>query len=195
MRALDPSELTAVQTACEIGPGSGYVSLYVRNNAPHLEQIDLVDLSDSAIACAREVIKDRRATYAVGDGREFLVGKKYGLVYCNPPYILRPKSIDDNPYEGICLLVYLVTHADEFLNKGGRLVTNVSSLAEPVTTPLFADTGIRTIDQMHVPLKVFNVLNNPEWMDYLLSEKGLRKESRDGYDYWHTISIAEVRKR
>jgi hypothetical protein len=30
---------------------------------------------------------------------------------------------------------------------------------------------VKKLDSMEVPLKVFNVLNNPEWMDYLIKEK------------------------
>ena len=48
--------------------------------------------------------------------------------------------------------------------------------------------------EMEVPLKVYNVLNNKEWMDYLL-ERGLKKEHRDGYDYWQTIKIVEMRRQ
>jgi hypothetical protein len=45
------------------------------------------------------------------------------------------------------------------------------------------------LDRMNVPLKVLNVLNNPAWMRFLLEDKGLEAEARDGYEHWHTIMI------
>jgi hypothetical protein len=47
---------------------------------------------------------------------------------------------------------------------------------------------------MEVPLKVFNVLNNPEWMEYLIKEKWLKKEYRDGHEYRQTLYIYEIQK-
>jgi hypothetical protein len=48
---------------------------------------------------------------------------------------------------------------------------------------------------MEVPMKVFNVLNNKEWLDYLINEKWLKKEMRDGHEYRQTLYIYEIQKR
>jgi hypothetical protein len=45
---------------------------------------------------------------------------------------------------------------------------------------------------MDVPLKVFNVLNNPERMDYLIKEKWLKKEYRDGHEYRQTLNMYQI---
>ena len=47
---------------------------------------------------------------------------------------------------------------------------------------------------MTVPLKVFNVLNNKEWLEFLL-ERGLHKEYKNGYEYWHSITTYEIKER
>jgi len=54
------------------------------------------------------------------------------------------------------------------------------------------DLIVKKLDNMEVPLKVFNVLNNPEWMDYLIKEKGLKKEYRDGHEYRQTLNMYEI---
>lgn len=86
---------------------------------------------------------------------------------CNPPYIPRPKAIEDNPYEGLELLIYLIKN----FNKD--LIINVSNLADDIIDPIVAASGakVELLDYMEVPLKVGNVLNNKEWLDYLVKEK------------------------
>jgi hypothetical protein len=54
---------------------------------------------------------------------------------------------------------------------------------------------VKTLDTMEVPLKVFNVLNNTERMDYLIKEKGLKKELRDGHEYRQTLNMYEISKK
>jgi len=42
-------------------------------------------------------------------------------------------------------------------------------------------------------LKVGSVLNNKSWKNYLLDGRGLMREGHDGWEYWHDISILEVK--
>lgn len=193
-RSLSSLQLDTVRTVVEIGSGSGFVSKYVLSIAPNLERITLIDLNPNAATCVGNHFHDARIEMVVGDGTQYVAGKKFDLILCNPPYIPRPRSIENNPYEGIGLLVYLLTRAESHLNPGGRVITNISSLGEHLVVAEVRNAGstYRVIDSMEVPLKVFNVLNNPAWMDYLLREKGLTQQYRDGYDYWHRIQIVEV---
>jgi len=54
-----------------------------------------------------------------------------------------------------------------------NLIINVSNLADDVINPILdaSDAHIELLDEMEVPLKVGNVLNNKEWLDYLITEK------------------------
>jgi tRNA1(Val) A37 N6-methylase TrmN6 len=195
-RALDKADFKTQKKAIEIGSGSGFVSKYILEHTPSLESLTLIDLNKYALECAQENIKDRRAKFFTGDGIEFIQGKKYDAIICNPPYIPRPKSIDDNPYEGVGLLGYLISHAPQLLTNNGVLITNISSLCKGITKKMINESNVevKTLDSMEVPLKVYNVLNNKEWMDYLL-ERGLQKNRHDGYDYWHTIAITELKRK
>jgi hypothetical protein len=195
-RAIRDDGLDKVRSVVEAGNGTGWISLYLRDHCPNLETLSGVDLDPNAQRCAKVMVPDPRATFYIGDAKDFLTGKKVDLIVCNPPYIPRPGSIDDNPYEGISLLHYLVANAPQSLTRNGRIVTNVSSLCKHIFDGAFehAPVRARVLDQMQVPLKVYNVLNNPEWMQFLLG-RGLTKNPHDGYEYWHTIRITEIRPK
>ena len=142
--------------------------------------------------------------------------KKVDLMLCNPPYIPRPKSIDDNPYEGLSLLHYLTTHGDKILNDGGLFVTNYSSVCEiPFMKMLEAQRqkedelgfrweyetkkiGKRTVPtplfEFHAPFKVMAVLNNPEWMKYI-NKISRRFDYYPGYGYSHDLHIVALKLR
>ncbi len=190
-RALSKVDLSGIKKVLEIGPGSGFISKYILDHVPSVEKIYMIDLNQKSIDCTRENIQDPRAEFAVGDALEFIKDNTFDLIVCNPPYIPRPKSIDDNPYEGVSLLAYLLEKGKEHLNPGGVLVTNISSLSDCVIDPLLKERSITVteIDSMVVPLKVYNVLNNKSWMEYLVKNKGLTQESHDGYYFWHKLKI------
>ena len=196
-RALPPERLRGVRRAVEIGSGSGFISKYLLEHAPDLEELTLVDIQPDAIECGRENVVDPRARYVAGDGLRFLdgdgtgQGKRFDLIVCNPPYIPRPGSLGGNAYEGIGLLAHFIERGEQHLLPGGRIVSVISSVSESVVRPLIDRRGVRceVLDELNVPLKVLGVLNNPEWMQYLLSQKGLRPVWREGYDYWHTVRV------
>ncbi len=192
---LRKTELEDVKEAIEIGCGSGFIAKYVVEQAPSLGRMSLADLNPHAIRCAQENISGVETDYHIGDAISYLQGKKFDLIVCNPPYIPRPSSIDDNPYEGIGLLNYLIMNAHQHLTEKGKLITNISSLCESMVTERMRSVGVsvKELASMEVPLKVYNVLNDPQWMEYLLEEKGLKKEMRDGYEYWQRISVVEIK--
>lgn len=190
-RAMNNVDLSGVKSAIEIGTGSGFLSQYLLMQNPHIEAMHIVDINQLAIDCAQEHIDDSRALFHVGNGTEYMSDKKFDLIVCNPPYIPRPTSIDDNPYEGVWLMIDLIQNAKRYLNEGGKLIINISSLSEHLvdTATDASELTMTELDRMTVPLKVFNVINNQYWMEYLLNHKGLKKENKDGYDFWHTIKV------
>lgn len=194
-RALRNIDLSRVRSATEIGCGSGFLGAYLLRNAPKLERMAFVDFNPAATEWAAEWIRDPRAEFHNENGIRFLERNTFDMVLCNPPYIPRPASVDDNPYEGVSLLVWLIEHAQDYLTPGGTHLTNISSLCERIAMDAVTGAGAEAtlLDRMDVPLKVYNVLNNPEWMTYLGEEKGFVAERRDGYDFWHRISITGVR--
>jgi 16S rRNA G966 N2-methylase RsmD len=186
------SEQQDFKKAIEIGCGSGFLSKYALSKLKNLEHILINDINPYAIKCAQENINDPRAGYFLGNGIEKLKDSKYDLVIANPPYVPRPESIEDNPYEGVGLLNYLVHNTDKFLNEKGILITNISSLSWDLVFPKGLLDNVKIIDKLEVPLKVNNILNNKEWLDYLINKRNLKKQLKEGYEYWQEIMILIV---
>jgi c-di-GMP-related signal transduction protein len=71
------------------------------------------------------------------------------------------------------LPIYLIQNIDKILTDKGKLFLNLSSLSLPIMQEFLDASNIvvKQLDSMEVPLKVFNVLNSPERMDYLINEK------------------------
>ncbi|USN54471.1 MAG: methyltransferase [Candidatus Peribacteria bacterium] len=63
--------------------------------------MDIVDINPDALLSWEKNIQDERANFVIGDVHEILgeADQVYDLVISNPPYVPRPQSIDDNPYE------------------------------------------------------------------------------------------------
>lgn len=193
-RAFERIGIPQSKKVLEVGTGSGFISKYILSKNSDLESMTMIDLNEYASACARQNISDNRASFFTGDAKEFMEGKNYDLIICNPPYVPRPKSIDDNPYEGLVLLHYLISEAKNNLNEGGSLITNFSSLSSDMAYDFCNSAGcnVEIMDQMEVSLKIGAVLNQPEWKNYLTETGRLRVDNKRGYDYWHTINIVKV---
>ncbi len=182
-----------IKSAIELGCGSGFISKYILAKSDSLKTMVINDISPFAIKCAKDNISDTRADFREGDGLKELEGKTFDLITCNPPYIPRPNSDASNPYEGIGILNYLVHNGQKHLNKGGIIVISMSNLSND---PVFNDPSelvIKNVEEMEVPLKINNILNNQEWMEYL-QKHGLAKNYHDGYEYWHRIKTIACRK-
>ena len=177
------------KTAAEIGTGSGFLSKYILAKVKNLKSMLVLDINPYAIKSAMDNIKDSRAIFYAGDGLKKIKNEKFDLLICNPPYVPRPKSIDDNPYEGVGVLNYLIQHGQKHLNKDGILVTNVSSLCWDLVMKTQPELPYKIIAKMRVPLKVNNILNNKAWLDYLVKNQGLKRKMAKGYEYWQEIYI------
>jgi SAM-dependent methyltransferase len=177
--------------AIEIGCGSGYLSKYLLEKNKEIKSILINDINPFAIKCAMDNIKDSRVLFYQGDGIVKIKDQKFDLMICNPPYIPRPNSIDDNPYEGIGLLNHLVHEGQKYLNPNGVIITNVSNLCWKAIFSKKPKMKMKILAKMKVPLKVNNILNNKSWVEYLRS-KGLKKIKKGGYEYWQEINIISL---
>ena len=127
-------------TALDIGTGSGCLAIALAHHVPGA-QIDAVDLSEAALAVARE----NAARHQVLDRVHFFHGngfapipaeKRFDLVVSNPPYIpsseiahLAPEVRDHDPRlaldggaDGLDVLRRLAVEAPAYLKPGGGLM-------------------------------------------------------------------------
>lgn len=195
-KALNKIDFSNIRGAIEVGAGSGFITKYILSQTKAIKNIELIDLNPHAIACCRDNIKDERASFIVGDAVEYMKENKYDLIVCNPPYIPRPQGIDDNAYEGTGLLEYLIENIEKLLTKNGFFITNFSSLSEEKMRSVAEKAGVKIeiLEQAEVPLKVMNVLNNKDWIKYLIDSGFIKAEHKSGYDFWHQINIVKLTK-
>jgi len=163
----------------------------------------LVDINEDATDFVKRDVKEldirKQAIIPLTRDARELSGEKFDLVELNPPYIPRSRTITDSPYEGVDLLHYVIVNGKKYLKYNGKLILNYSSLSEKITDRSFKEaqkygglTSIESIGKKRVPLKVYSILNNTEWINYLKKNHGLEETPERGYDYWHTINIIEL---
>lgn len=192
--------------ALEVGCGSGFIGQYIGQKMAENTQetqetpsITFVDINPEA----KDFYNDTRekTTFSfdsdiyIQDARELLdTGKKWDLLACNPPYIPRPNSIENNAYEWLELLTFLIENFDGFVEKNGAFITNISNLSKKIIDPVLAQSWLKVevIDTIQVPLKVFNVLNNEERLAHLKEHHGLIEQVRDGHEYRHELSVLKI---
>lgn len=183
-----------IKKGVEIGCGSGFLTKYILAKSKNIEQFLAIDINPNAIKSVEDNIHDNRLDVHCGDGIEKIKNEKYDLIVCNPPYVPRIDSIDDNPYEGISVIRELVHNGQKYLSPNGVLLLNTSSLCWNLVFDKELSMNFKVLDKMKVPLKVNNILNNADWIKYLI-KLGLKKDFHDGYEYWHEISILEFKNQ
>lgn len=196
-KTLRDQDFKNYHSMIEVGSGPWFIAKYVGEKNLNLEKIVLNDINKNAESYFKDHYTDPRFSFYLGDAKNYMHQQKFDIIACNPPYIPRPKSIDDNPYEGLSLPIYLIQNIENILNDWWKLFLNLSSLSFPIMDEFLNSPTLKVkkIDSMEVPLKVFNVLNNKEWLEYLIQEKWLKKEMRDGHEYWQTLNMYEIQKK
>lgn len=196
------------RSALEVGCGSGFIGHYIgqkmtenTEDSKDIPEITLVDINEDAKKFYDNMTEKHSLPYQseihIQDARELLEQwRKRDLMVCNPPYIPRPNSIENNAYEGLELLTFLIENFDWFVEKNGSFITNISNLSKKIIDPILAQSGLKVevIDTIQVPLKVFNVLNNKERLDHLKTQHGLIEQVRNGHQYWHELSVLKITK-
>lgn len=193
------------KTFLEIGCGSGFLSKYIfelaiRNNV-NIEYAQLMDINPDALVCARKAIGEQKAQvdYTLNRVNEPIQTlQTFDLIICNPPYVTRPHSNNNNPFEGLFLYGEILNRAKSLLKPGGQLVMNFSSISKNDVYPEYEKVfDIRIVDSLKVPLKipVITAGLSPaslEWLQYLEANQKVitDPQEKSGYRYWQTIEIA-----
>lgn len=188
---LQQIDLSQTKKIIEIWSGPGFIGKYIKHSYPSIEKLILNDINPSALEYFNETNTDPQTQFILKDGKQVLQQETFDLIVSNPPYIPRPQSIDDNPYEGLSLVIDMITNLKNNLNPGGSMILVLPNLAEEVLQPFINSNEIimEELGSKEVPLKVSNILMNKEWLEYLIQHKGLKQEYKLGYEYWQTIKV------
>ena len=189
-RAVKNLNFDWIKNLIEVGSWPGFIAKYIWSKSKDVKEIVMNDINDNAKKYFDDNNIDPRAKFVLWDAKQYLKDKSFDLIVCNPPYIPRPNAIEDNAYEWLELLIYLIKN----FNK--ELIINVSNLADDIINPILQSCGanIEVLDEMDVPLKVGNVLNNKEWLDFLVNEKWLKKQEHDWHLYRQHLRILRLTK-
>ena len=189
-RAIKDLDFDSVKSLIEVWSWPWFIAKYIWNKSANIEEIVMNDINENAKKYFDDTNNDPRAKFVLWDAKRYLEGKHFDLIVCNPPYIPRPNAIEDNAYEWLELLIYLIRNFHK------ELIINVSSLADDIINPVLENcwVNVEVLDEMSVPLKVGNVLNNKERLDFLVNKKWLKKEERDGHLYRQNLRILRLTK-
>jgi methylase of polypeptide subunit release factors len=193
-KRLRNKDLSQYTSLIEVWSGPWFIAKYLWEKTPSLQNITLTDINPNA----KEYFEDNytnkdRFSFQLWDAREYLENNTADIVVCNPPYIARPHSIDDNAYEWLSLIEYLLNNASKFLTANGKLFINISSLSDNIIEQhTHNELDIKITDTIDVPLKVMNVLNNREWMEYLSHNKLLIEKDDSDHPYRQTLKLYEI---
>lgn len=189
-RAIKNSNFDWIKNLIEVGSWPWFIAKYIWSKSNNIKEIVMNDINQNAERYFNDTNKDPRAKFILGDAKEYLKNNYFDLIVCNPPYIPRPNAIEDNAYEWLELLIYLIKN----FNK--ELIINVSNLADDIINPILKScwATVEVLDEMDVPLKVGNVLNNKEWLDYLVNQKWLTKQEHDSHLYRQHLRILRLTK-
>ena len=189
-RAIKDENFDGVKSMIEVGSGPWFIAKYVWSKWKDIQEIVMSDINENAKKYFDDTNTDERAKFVLWDAKKYLEDKNFDLIVCNPPYIPRPHAIEDNAYEWLELLIYLIKNFDK------ELIINVSNLADDIINPVLESSWakIEQLDEMEVPLKVGNVLNNKERLDFLVKEKGLKELDKDWHKYWQGLRILKLTK-
>lgn len=193
-KRLKDKDLSQYRSLIEVWSGPWFIAKYLWEKNPWLKEIMLTDINPNAKKYFDDnYIDQERFSFKLGDATEYLHNNKADIVVCNPPYIARPYSIDDNAYEWLSLIEYLLDNTSNFLNQWWKLFINISSLSGNVIEKYMNSwLNIKIIDTTNVPLKVMNVLNNKEWMNYLIGDNLLIKKNNSDHPYRQTLTLYEI---
>lgn len=133
LRSCLPSALAGLK-ALEVGCGSGVISVELARRGA---DVVAVDVDPAAVKATRQAALDAHVTIVVceSDLFETVIGEKFDLVVCNPPYLPTdhrdPDIALDGGSEGWEFIERLLSGVKEVLAQDGKIFMVFSSHTKP----------------------------------------------------------------
>ena len=156
--AIELLKSQPLQRFCEIGVGSGCISISILHHLPSASAIGL-DVSTSALNVARRNSEKlgvcERLQFVESDVFEKTPDERFDMIVSNPPYVpsidiegLQPEVRDFEPHlalsdgrDGLSIISRIVGQAPRFLKSGGFLLMEIGFNQSPLVVGMF-ESGI-----------------------------------------------------
>lgn len=159
-----------IERALDLCTGSGCIGIAMAAHNPHW-RVDIADVSDDALALARENIAlhqvDRQVRAVRSDLFAGLHGERYDLIVSNPPYVTdaeyaalpgeyahEPKLGLTAGEDGLDIALRILRDAPDHLNQDGLLIVEVGE-SEHALNALLPDVPFVWVDFKVGPMGVF----------------------------------------
>lgn len=223
LNSLDKYNFNDVSNICDVACGTGIIGQHLYSNLD-LEKLTLSDINVNAVNTAINnlvrqsqikgydpaSISSRRINngiklkmgdidlyFFVDDTFNSLEGNvEYDLVTSSaPPYVPIPEGLDGELMGGNEPLLKIINESSRYLSERGKLIVSYDNLSSDDVYETAQNSGmeIRELAKMNSPFRFQPALENGDWLEYL-EDSGLKREEKDGYDYWHTMIVSEISK-
>jgi tRNA1(Val) A37 N6-methylase TrmN6/predicted Rossmann-fold nucleotide-binding protein len=186
----------------EIGFGSGLISLWL-SSLGSKTHVTGIDVDPASLLCAEwncsRLSLSERCDFLNSDYQSGL-SRSFDFLVCNPPYLPNNPSshYQASAYGGCDLLNSVLENYRENLEHGGRCLITASSasfLSDRFKTNfdrLSCLGKLRLVRTERVPLKVYGVLDEPEWIGFLTDGGGVFRRPDEEYAFWHDVMVIEL---
>ncbi len=192
-------------SALEVGCGNGLITAALAHHCKGLREIFSIDINFGAVSRTRRNVfssldfianPSQPTTYFIcGPFQPDLIARKFDLVVCNPPYIpiptqqRRAHTEGSDFYQavgGTDLMRHVLQSTPQILTNEGQLLIMTSNLsrAEFVSSVPSAYSIAKPVGNgISVVFDVEAVLNNADWLNFLINERGLTQEPDGTYSH------------
>lgn len=204
----ESNDNSRIKVAMEIGCGNGLLTVSLFKHLADLVELFSIDSDLNAVACTARNLDSVKPTKGLihhpniylinGTFNPDVLNRKFDLIVCNPPYIPFPLNHLNNDLKtgdyikavgGTDLCELVVKSSYSLLNPGGRLLIMTSSLVLDEVTSWIPNTCNLQFalgnEGFEVLFDVEAVLSQPNWLEYLVEERGLIMKKKEMY--YHTL--------
>jgi len=199
-----------IENALEIGCGNGLITVSIARNCQNLKILQAIDINFNSIVCCQRNLRSNLHPHKYGSINKFLiygqfkrsiVNNKFDLIVCNPPYI---PLIDDTISKfhnkkdyfeavgGLTLIDEIMETIPSILSPNGKLLLLVSSVSLDYTIDKIPPNYIYDLplkEGFEVLFDVEAVLNNKEWLNFLVESGGVSISEENYFHKLHPIWI------